>query len=88
MSSVPRVQILMSSFLDCDSVRSLSVAVNKAMSVSGFLFVVLLAGSNWAPCLRHVHENPVDFQRLCWWQGLMLGMISGVPHNHPHLAGL
>ena len=50
MSSVPRVQILISSFLDCDSVRSLSEVVNKARSVLMYLVVVLLAGSNGASC--------------------------------------
>ena len=86
MSSVPRVQILISSFLDCDSVRSLSEVVNKARSVLMFFLVVLLAGSNGASCLRHVHENPAELQKLCWWRELMLETIFGVPHGDPHLA--
>ena len=86
MSSVPRVQILISCFLDCDSVRSLSEVVNKARSVLMYLVVVLLAGSNGASCLRQVSENSPDPQKLCRWQELMLEMIFGAPHRHPHLA--
>ena len=57
MSSVPRVQMFMSSFLDCDYVMSLSEVVNKARSRLMCSDVKVVAGSNGVSCSRQVHKN-------------------------------
>ena len=67
MLSVPLVQMSISSFLDCDSVRCVSELLNVIKLVwavvVGFVLVVL-EGVRVVFCSRQLHKNPVVVLKL------------------------